>query len=192
MKSSFLAVLSGVLLLVFAGLCWLAFHFHASAITERGKVSQLTRDNTLQAVTLAAQALTFNKFNQLAAISQQYGMKVASSSEEKVVEYRTILKTEKVPTCDLPVPAAVADGLYGYTYRLRAGAVSGAAADADGTGAGPAAARILTYCQAVLWIDPLLSAIDQANDKLARIREADAQRSALTSSQTRTKETNVH
>lgn len=176
MKAGILAALAGVLLLIIGGLAWLALHYHASAITEQGKVSQLTSDNALQSQAIATQSLTFQKFNQLAAASQQYGMQVASQSEERVIEYRTILKKENVPTCDLPVPAAVADGLLGYTHRLRSRAMSGAVADADRAGTGPAAASTLTYCQAVMWIDPLLTTIDQANDKLAKIRAEDAQR----------------
>lgn len=177
MKAGILATLAGVLILVMGVLGWLAFHYHGSTIAEKSKVSQLTSDNQLQSQTIAAQSLTFNRFNQLAAASQQYGAQVASASEDKVIEYRTIFKTQKVPVCDLPVPDAIADGLYDYTYRLRSGAVSATVGNADGPGTGPAAARTLTYCQAVLWINPLLSAIDQANDKLARIREEDAHRS---------------
>ncbi|WP_323169792.1 hypothetical protein [Pantoea agglomerans] len=176
MKTGILAALAGVLLLIIGALGWLAFQFHASAITEQGKVSQLTSDNALQTQTIATQSLTFQKFNQLAAASQQYGTQIASDSEEKVIEYRTILKKENVPTCDLPVPAAVADGLLGYTYRLRSRAMSGTVADADRAGSGTAAASTLTYCQAVMWIDPLLTAIDKANDQLEKIRAEDAQR----------------
>lgn len=178
MKTAILATLAGVLLLLIGVLGWLAFHYHASAITEQGKVSQLTSDNALQSQTIATQSLTFQKFNQLAAASQQYGTQVASKSEEKVVEYRTVLKKESVPTCDLPVPAAVSGGLLDYADRLRSGAVSGTVPDADSAGSGSAATRTLTYCQAVLWIDPLLSTIDQANDKLAKIRAEDAQRTS--------------
>lgn len=176
MKAGILAALAGVLLLIIGGLAWLALHYHASAITEQGKVSQLTSDNALQSQAIATQSLTFQKFNQLAAASQQYGMQVASQSEERVIEYRTILKKQNVPTCDLPVPADVADRLLDYAHRLRSGAMPGAVANADSAGTGSSAASPLTYCRAVLWIDPLLSTIDQANDKLAKIREEDAQR----------------
>ncbi|BEO80435.1 hypothetical protein SMTE5_14660 [Serratia marcescens] len=36
----------------------------------------------------------------------------------------------------------------------------------DATGAGTIASCTLTYCQAVLWIDPLLAALDKANIQL--------------------------
>lgn len=178
MKNALLCAVAGVLLLAFGVLGWLAFHYHTRAVAADGKISQLTSDNTLQATTIATQALTFQTFNRLAATSQQHATQVASASEEKIIEYRTILQKEAVPVCSQLVPASVADRLYDYADRLRSGAVSGTVANADGAGTGSAAARTLTYCQAVLWIDPLLSAIDKANDQLAGIRAEDAQRAS--------------
>ena len=178
MKNAILSIAAGVLLLAFGVLGWLAFHYHTRAVAADGKISQLTSDNTLQATTIATQSLTFETFNRLAAASQQHATETTTASEEKTIEYRTILKKEAVPVCSQLVPASVSDRLYDYADRLRSGAVSGPVADADRAGTGSAAARTLTYCQAVLWIDPLLSAIDKANDQLAGIRAEDAQRTA--------------
>lgn len=178
MKAGILSALAGVLLLAFGVLAYLAFHYHAKAVADAGKISQLTSDNVLQSGTIAGQALTFQTFNRLAASSQQYGQKATAASEEKTIEYRTILKKEAVPVCSQLVPASVSDGLYDYTDRLRSGAVSGVVTVADGGGTGSATARTLTYCQAVLWINPLLSALDKANDQLAGIRAEDAKRTA--------------
>lgn len=178
MKNAILSVAAGVLLLAFAVLGWLAFHWHAKAVSQESQISQLKSDNTLQATTIATQSLTFETFNRLAAASQQHATQATTASEEKIIEYRTILKKEAVPVCSQLVPASVSDRLYDYADRLRSGAVSGAVADADLAGTGSATARTLTYCQAVLWIDSLLTAIDKANDQLAGIRAEDAQRTA--------------
>lgn len=178
MKNALIAIVAGVLLLIVGTLAFLAFHYHTKAVAADGKISQLTSDNTLQANTIAGQALTFQTFNRLAEASQQHATQTASASEEKTIEYRTILKKEAVPVCSQLVPASVSDGLYDYTDRLRSGAVPGVVAIADGGGTGSATARTLTYCQAVLWINPLLSALDKANDQLAGIRAEDAQRTA--------------
>lgn len=178
MKNAIFCAVGGVLLLAFGALAFLAFHYHGKAVVAAGEISQLTSDNALQTETIAVQALTFQTFNTLAAKSQQYATKVASTSEEKTIEYRTILKSVPVPVCSQLVPASVSDGLYDYADRLRSGAVSGTVADADRAGTGSATARSLTYCQAVLWIDPLLSSLDKANDQLAGIRAEDAQRTA--------------
>ncbi|WP_431834235.1 Rz1-like lysis system protein LysC [Escherichia coli] len=36
--------------------------------------------------------------------------------------------------------------------------------------------RTLTYCQAVLWINPLLAAIEKANNQLAGVRQIEQSR----------------
>jgi len=177
-KNAFVVACFSLLILMLGTLAFLAFHYHAKSAAAAGKISQLTSDNTLQSATIAGQALTFQTFNRLAASAQQHAAHVASDSEEKTIEYRTILKKQAVPVCSQLVPASVADGLYDYTDRLRSGAVSGAVAVADRPDTGSASARTLTYCQAVLWINPLLTALDKANDQLAGIRAEDAQRTA--------------
>nr|MBJ7894231.1 hypothetical protein [Serratia sp. PAMC26656] len=71
---------------------------------------------------------------------------------------------------------AIAGGLLDYTNSLRTRAMSADTGDADATGAGTTASGTLTYCQAVLWIDPLLAALDKANNQLLAIRQLDAER----------------
>ncbi|HGM6858960.1 TPA: hypothetical protein ACKQDZ_000236 [Serratia rubidaea] len=127
-----------------------------------------------QAGIIASQALNFQRANAINATAYQYGISADAATQEKEIEYRTILKNQ--PTCDLVVPVAIAGRLLDYTHRLRAGAVSGDTNDADATGAGSTASGTLTYCQAVLWIDPLLSAIDKANNQLRSIRQLDSER----------------
>ncbi|WP_174549430.1 hypothetical protein [Pectobacterium wasabiae] len=64
------------------------------------------------------------------------------------------------------MPDDVAIGLLDYTYRLR---TTASGTDTARTGATTTGCR-LTYAQAVYCIDPLLTAIDQANSQLAGIR----------------------
>jgi len=175
-KISELLVSAGII-----GLTALTLHYHKAAATEKDRADQLQRENTLQAATIEKQAITAQAFNTQAAAAQQHATKTEKDSEEKTIEYRTILKKENVPVCSQFVPANVSDRLYSYTDRLRSGAVSGPVSNVNSTGAGTASARTLTYCQAVLWIDPLLSAIDKANDQLSGIRAEDAQRTGVKS-----------
>ncbi|MER3008547.1 hypothetical protein ABTW51_05980 [Serratia nematodiphila] len=154
--------LGAALLIIVIVLAWLAFHFHSSAVKAGDKVKQLQSDNSLQANTIATQALQFRRANEISNAATQYGINTDASTQGKEIEYRTILKNQ--PTCDLAVPAAVAGGLLDYTHRLRSRTMS-----ADTSGA-------LTYCQAVLWIDPLLAALDKANNQLLEIRRLDVER----------------
>ncbi|EPT4022356.1 hypothetical protein ACVQMG_000515 [Enterobacter roggenkampii] len=136
----------------------------------------LESDNALQGLTIATQAFNINRFNQTAQIAARANVIVAGNSEKAVIEYREILHREK--TCDLPVPAAVAGGLLDYTNRLRSGAMHSDSTGADSAGSSTTAPSTLTYCQAVLWIQPLLAAIEIANNQLSGIREIEKTRAS--------------
>ncbi|MBG0626417.1 MULTISPECIES: hypothetical protein [Enterobacter] len=134
----------------------------------------LRSDNYLQGQVIATQTFNFNRFNQVAEHANRLNSLIDTSTEETVIEYREILRREK--TCDLPVPADIAGGLLEYAHRLRASAMH---ADTDGTDAADdstAAARSMTYCQAVLWIKPLLAVIEKGNNNLAGIRQIELER----------------
>ncbi|RYM60015.1 Uncharacterised protein [Serratia quinivorans] len=163
-----------VLLIIFIVLAWLALHFHGNALEAGEQVKQLQSDNSLQATTIATQAFQFHRANEISAAASQYGINTDAATQGKEIEYRTILKNQ--PTCDLAVPAAIAGGLLDYTNRLRTRAMSADTGGADATGSGTTASGTLTYCQAVLWIDPLLAALDKANNQLLAIRQLDSER----------------
>ncbi|MGP0910534.1 hypothetical protein [Serratia sp. CY81593] len=171
---SFRTMAIGLLLVALMVAGRLAFYFHGNAVKAGEKVKQLQSDNNLQTVTIAAQALHFQRANEISNAATQYGINTDAATQGKEIEYRTILN--KQPTCDLAVPAAVAGGLLDYTHRLRSRAMSADTGDADATGAGATASGTLTYCQAVLWIDPLLAALDKANNQLLEIRRLDEER----------------
>ncbi|CAB1208953.1 hypothetical protein [Serratia marcescens] len=161
-------IIAAVLLVALIVAGRLAFYFHSSAAKAGEKVKQLQSDNNLQTTTIATQALHFQRANEISTAATQYGIKTDAATQRKEIEYRTILKNQ--PTCDLAVPAAIAGGLLDYTHSLRSRAVSADTGDANATGAGATASGTLTYCQAVLWIDPLLAALDKANNQLLEIR----------------------
>ncbi|NLU17965.1 MAG: hypothetical protein GXW94_19760 [Serratia liquefaciens] len=146
----------------------LAFYFHGNAVEAGVQVKQLQSDNSLQATTIATQAFQFQRANEISTTASQYGITTDAATQGKEIEYRTILKNQ--PTCDLAVPTAIAGGLLNYTHRLRSRAMPADTGDADATGAGTTASGPLTYCQAVLWIAPLLAALDKANNQLLEIR----------------------
>ncbi|MBK1520000.1 hypothetical protein [Enterobacter ludwigii] len=134
----------------------------------------LRSDNSLQGQVIATQALNFNRFNQVAEHVNRLNSLIDTSTEETVIEYREILRREK--TCDLPVPADIAGGLLEYAYRLRSSAVYTDTVRADATNDSAAASSAMTYCQAVLWIKPLLTVIEKGNNSLAGIREIEKTR----------------
>lgn len=134
----------------------------------------LRSDNSLQGQVIATQAFNFNRFNQVAEHANRLNSLIDTSTEETVIEYREILRREK--TCDLLVPADIAGGLLEYAHRLRASALHTDTGRPDATDDRTTAANSMTYCQAVLWINPLMAAIEKANSQLAGIRELELNR----------------
>ena len=168
------SVLAAVFILLLLGLGGAVIYYHGKYSEQQKANVQLQADNDRQSSVIATQSLQFNRYNRIAAAAQQYDTKITTSAQEKQIEYREILKSE--PTCALDVPAALAGRLLDYTNSLRASAMHADPRIANSTGPDSAATGTLTYCQAVLWIDPLLTAIDKANSQLAGIRQIEESR----------------
>ncbi|MET4895352.1 hypothetical protein [Morganella morganii] len=113
-------------------------------------------------------------FDRVATANANRNVQAEAKSQEKQIEYRTIIRKEA--TCNLYIPQPVSDGLLSHVYTIRESAMRSAPGITDTTGAGTAATRRLTYCQAVEWIEPLLMALDKANEQLIDIRKADVER----------------
>lgn len=157
----------GVLLMALLVAGKIASHYRDKYQEQTKATERLQGEVDGQASIIAGQSLQFNRFNQIAAAAGQYGVTVQANTQEKEIEYRKII--EKEPTCDLLIPADIASGLLKYTYRLRATALHTTTGGVNSDGSTAAATRSMTYCQAVLWIRPLLATIDQANNQLAEI-----------------------
>ncbi|MHA6306266.1 hypothetical protein ACX3SV_04100 [Hafnia paralvei] len=157
----------GLLLVTLAVAGRIANHYRDKYQEQTKVTERLQGEVDGQSAIIAGQSLQFNRFNQIASAAGQYGVTVQAKTQEKEIEYRRII--EKEPTCDLLIPADIASGLLEYTYRLRATALHTNTGDVNSDGSATIATSSITYCQAVLWIRPLLAAIDQANNQLLRI-----------------------
>ncbi|AZV06843.1 hypothetical protein ELK40_17535 [Enterobacter sp. N18-03635] len=173
-KASWRLILLVALIAVVAELCVLLANSRSDVATLKSDNDVLRSDNTLQGTVIAAQAFNFNRFNQVAENASRLNSLIDANSDKTVIEYREILRREK--TCDLPVPADVAGGLLSYTNSLRASAMHTDSGNADAAGDSTTTTSALTYCQIVLWVKPLLAAIEKANNQLAGIREIEMSR----------------
>ncbi len=131
------------------------------------RYQQLISIQKKQAAWLHQQRVQFKHLQQIIKLTSGHSRQSEAQSQEKVIEYRTILKKE--PTCDLQLPPAIARGLLEYSQRLRARTLHQDPEHINPAGVSAITARALTYCQAVEWIYPLLSAIDRANQQLMAI-----------------------
>ena len=173
-KITIVAVLLVAVVIIIAVLSVLLVRSRSALETEQSENRVLRNDNALQATVITTQAFNFNRFNQIAENANRLNSLIDAGTEKTVIEYREILRREK--TCDLPVPADVAGGLLDYANRLRTGAMHTDSGSADATSDNATTASTLTYCQAVLWIKPLLAAIEKANNQLAGIRRIEQER----------------
>lgn len=134
----------------------------------------LRSDNTLQGQVIATQAFNFSRFNQVSEHASRLNSLIDIGTEKTVIEYREILRREK--TCDMPVPFDIASGLLEYTHRLRASAMHSATSRPDKADDRTPATSSMTYCQAILWIKPLLSVIEKGNNNFDGIRKIEKER----------------
>jgi len=161
------ALIGLLLLCCFGALIW-------NAGNSSAKYDEAQKEVSGQREVIAKQAFDFNRFNQVADFTSRNNSLIGAKTEKTVIEYREILRREK--TCDMPVPADISDGLLKYTDDLRASAMYSDPGVTDSANNRPVTTHRLTYCQAVLWIKPLLSAIEMANNQLVGIRKIESER----------------
>ncbi|RKR64970.1 hypothetical protein C7387_1685 [Yokenella regensburgei] len=163
------AVAVGITAGVIALLCVQLAFSRADLAASESDNQILRSNNALQGEVIATQAFNFNLFNQVSDHTRQLNSLIDVGTDRTVIEYREILRREK--TCDLPVPADVAGGLLEYAYRLRSREMPPDTNRPDKTDDRSIPATGLTYCQAVLWIKPLLGELEKGNNQLAGIRK---------------------
>ncbi|EOY5720749.1 hypothetical protein ACP7QE_003886 [Enterobacter hormaechei] len=173
-KAAWRSIVLVAVVIVVSVLCVLLTNSRSDVAMLKSDIDVLRNDNALQGQVIATQAFNFNRFNQVAEHANRLNSLIDTSTEETVIEYREILRREK--TCDLPVPADIAGGLLEYAYRLRSSAMHADTAGTDSADVSTAAARSITYCQAVLWIKPLLAVIEKGNNNFAGIRQIEQER----------------
>lgn len=176
LKIGWRSILLAVVVIIVSVLCVLLARSNTALAKSESDNRVLRSDNSLQAAVITTQAFNFNRFNQVAENASRLNSLIETGVEKAVIEYREILRREK--TCDLPVPADVAGGLLKYAHRLRASAMHPDTGNANAAYDSAAAASSMTYCQAVLWIEPLLATIDKGNNNFSGIRNIENARAS--------------
>lgn len=134
--------------------------------------NQLSEQKSL----IAKQLFEFNRFNQISTTASRYGITTDANSEKRIIEYRKILQKE--PTCDLYIPDDIANRLYNYTQSLRTHAMYTDTGSVNPANDSTTTTRGITYCQAVPWIDRLITTIDKGNERFRAIRKIEQQRAS--------------
>ncbi|EML7933191.1 hypothetical protein V9948_003653 [Providencia rettgeri] len=117
------------LFLMLVAVSWLALTLYDNNAVVKSDNTKLKQDNIRQSEVIAKQSLQFNSFNLIATSAHRNGIQVDAKAQEKVIEYKTILKKEFY--CDALVPQPVADGLFEYTNELRSRAMRANSSNAN-------------------------------------------------------------
>ncbi|MCB6144820.1 hypothetical protein LHK12_05585 [Providencia rettgeri] len=96
------------LFLMVVGLGWWATTLYDNNVSVKKDNDRLQVDNDKQSKLIAGQSFEFNRINQITGTAYRNGIVSKAESQEKIIEYRTILKKE--PTCDLIVPSLLLMG----------------------------------------------------------------------------------
>lgn len=144
-------------------------YYSNKANRSEGERKQIAADLALTSSALAIQSFQFQSFTEIASHANQYAIRIGAEIEERKIEYRTIIKAE--PCADKYIPDIIAERMLSYAESLRSSALYPDTKQTHSTTGYPAPSRHLTYAQAVLWIEPLLGLLDEANQDRKSIRE---------------------
>ncbi|WP_323085398.1 hypothetical protein [Providencia alcalifaciens] len=105
------------LFLMLLAVSWLALTLYDNNAAVRSDNTKLKQVNIKQSAVIAIQSFQFNRFNQIATTAYRNGIQADAKAQEKVIEYKTILKAES--SCDSLVPQSITNSLFEYTDELR-------------------------------------------------------------------------
>ena len=105
------------LFLMLVAVSILALTLYNNNTAVKSDNDKLKQDNIKQSAVIALQSFQFNRFNQIATTAYRNGIQADAKAQEKVIEYKTILKAES--SCDSLIPQPITNSLFEYTNELR-------------------------------------------------------------------------
>lgn len=141
--------------------------FREQVALEQGTITRLQSDNSEQSLVISRQTFDFARFNQASMYANQLNSIIDITKEESVIKIREKLRYEK--TCNYPLPDDISNELLSKANKIRSSALhSDTSSNVSANDSSTTTVR-LTYCQAVLWITPLLAEIEKGNNQLKYI-----------------------
>lgn len=114
------AMLIAVLVAIFTGLAWLAFHYYGQSVEKDKTITTVTGERDEAKFTLGNYTTTVRLFNDIAKANENDKQKIAQAGEARVVYIREAIKGDDCT--NKPVPAAAADLLRKHANQIRSGA----------------------------------------------------------------------
>ncbi|ENA3448884.1 exotoxin [Yersinia enterocolitica] len=116
------AILIAVLIAIFTGLAWLAFHYYGQSVEKDKTITTVTGERNVAQFTLGNYTTSVRLFNDIAKANENDKQKIAQAGEARVVYIREAIKGDDCT--NKPVPAAAADLLRKHANQIRSGATS--------------------------------------------------------------------
>ncbi len=114
------AILIAVLIAIFAGLAWLAFHYHGQSVGKDATITTVTGERDEARFILSNQVRMVNIINDIAKANENDKQKIAQAGEARIVYIREAIKGDDCT--NKPIPAAAADLLRKHANQIRSGA----------------------------------------------------------------------
>lgn len=113
-------MLAAVLIAIFTGLAWLAFHYYGQSVEKDKTITTVTGERNEAQFTLGNYTTTVHLFNDIAKANENDKQKIAQAGEARIVYIREAIKGDDCT--NKPVPAAASDLLRKHANQIRSGA----------------------------------------------------------------------
>ncbi|WP_145525879.1 exotoxin [Yersinia rohdei] len=116
------AILAAVLIAIFTGLAWLAFHYHGQSVEKDKTITTVTGERDVAQFTLGNYTTSVRILNDIAKANEHEKNRISNNGEVRAAAIKKDIAGDE---CAVRlVPAATADLLRRHTNQIRSGATS--------------------------------------------------------------------
>ncbi|CNJ79648.1 phage exported protein [Yersinia intermedia] len=116
------AILAAVLIAIFTGLTWLAFHYYGQSVEKDKTITTVTGERNEAQFTLGNYTTTVRLFNDIAKANDNEKNRISNDGEVRAAAIKKDIAGDE---CAIRlVPAATADLLRKHANQIRSGATS--------------------------------------------------------------------
>ncbi|MGE4773649.1 exotoxin [Yersinia enterocolitica] len=120
MSGKLTAALIAVLIAIFTGLAWLAFHYYGQSVEKDKTITTITGERNEAQFTLGNYTTTVRLFNDIAKANEHERNRISNNGEVRAAAIKKEIGGDK---CAIRlVPAAAADLLRKHANQIRSGA----------------------------------------------------------------------
>ncbi|EPE4838401.1 exotoxin [Yersinia enterocolitica] len=120
MSGKLTAALAAVLIAIFTGLAWLAFHYHSQSVEKDKTITTVTGERDVAQFTLGNYTTSVRIFNDIAKANENEKNRISNNGEVRAAAIKKDIAGDE---CAVRlVPTATADLLRRHASQIRSGA----------------------------------------------------------------------